>query len=465
MKTAKGFLLAGTQSGVGKTTISTGIMGALKKRGYRVKPFKVGPDYIDPQFHRFITDNPSRNLDSYMLKEKTIKRIFTQNITEEDLAVVEGVMGLYDGYGTEKDQGSSAHVAKILDLPVVLVIDGSGTSTSGAAMVLGYKLYDAKVNIQGIIINNLSGERHYLLLKEAIERDTGIKCIGYLKKNKNIQLKSRHLGLIPCGEVPALQEKVDEVVAMIEETIDLEALVRLSGKIAVESYLEEGSKPLERKITIAFAYDDAFNFYYQDNLDLLKELGCHLISFSPLKDKELPEEIDGIYIGGGFPEVFAKELEENKSMRRDIYQKALEGVPIYGECGGFMYLTKGIKTFDGEYHEMAGIFDAASEMTNRLQRFGYCEVEIKESSSFFERPFKIKGHEFHRGIIKSNNNNSSYHVKKTRKGEIQDSWDCGLEKYNCLGAFPHIHFYSNPSFVKGFLERCQSYKLFRQRKR
>lgn len=455
MKSAKGFLLAGTQSGVGKTTISTGIMGALKKRGYSVKPFKVGPDYIDPQFHRFITGNPSRNLDGYMLKEEVLKGLFPQNLQAGDIAVVEGVMGLYDGYGTERDQGSSAHISKILGLPVVLIIDGSGTSTSAAAMVLGYKLYDQGVNIQGVIINNLSGEKHYLLLKEAIERDTGIKCIGFLKKNKNIQLKSRHLGLIPCGEVPELQEKVEEAVAMVEETIDIDGLLCLGGEIDTRDHQELVKKPLEQNITIAYAYDDAFNFYYEDNLDLLKALGCRLVPFSPLKDKELPEEINGIYIGGGFPEVFAKELEANESIRRAILEKALEGLPIYAECGGLMYLTKGIQTFDGGYHQMVGIFDATAEMTSRLQRFGYCEVEIKEESSFFKAPFKIKAHEFHRAVVKSDDSKYGYDVRKIKKGETVESWSCGLEKYNCLGAFPHIHFYSNPSFVEGFLGKCQ----------
>lgn len=458
MKTAKGFLLAGTQSGVGKTTISTGIMGVLKKQGWRVKPFKVGPDYIDPQFHHFITGNPSRNLDGYMLQEEKIKKIFTQNLQEGDIAVVEGVMGLYDGYGTEKDQGSSAHIAKMLDLPVVLIIDGSGTSTSAAAMVLGYKLYDQKVNIQGVIINNLSGEKHYLLLKEAIERDTGVKCVGYLKKNRNIQLKSRHLGLIPCGEVPELQEKVEEAVTMVEETIDMLALLSLSGEIDTANHKAFVTKPLEQKSTIAYAYDDAFNFYYEDNLDILKELGCQLIPFSPLRDGELPKGIDGIYIGGGFPEVFAKELEANTSIRRSILEKALKGLPIYAECGGFMYLTKGIQTFDGNYHQMIGIFDATAEMTGRLQRFGYCEVEIKEGSNFFKAPFKIKAHEFHRAVVKVHDSKYCYDVKKIKKGEVAENWSCGLEKYNCLGAFPHIHFYSNPFFVESFLQKCQSHK-------
>ncbi|AOY75457.1 cobyrinate a,c-diamide synthase [Clostridium formicaceticum] len=455
MKTFRGFLLAGTQSGVGKTTISTGIMGALKKRGMSVKPFKVGPDYIDPQFHHYVTGNPSRNLDGYMLKEETIKTLFYKNLVDLDVAVVEGVMGLYDGRGTEKDQGSSAHIAKILNLPVILVIDGSGMSSSAAAMVLGYKMYDRGVNIQGVIINNVSGEKHYAILKEVIERDTATKCIGYLNKNRNIELKSRHLGLIPCGEVPELQKKADEVVAMVEETIDIEGLLSLVSSMEVAGI---PIKTLDKKLVIAYPYDDAFNFYYQDNLDLLKELGCSLVPFSPLKDKNLPEKIHGLYIGGGFPEVFAGELEKNKEIRGRIYQKAQEGLPIYAECGGFMYLTKGIKTFEGDSYEMVGVFDAVAEMTKRLQRFGYCEVTPTEKSSFFKESFTIKAHEFHRAIVKGREENYVYHVRKIKGDKVIDRWCCGQEKYNCIGAFPHIHFYSHPSFVEGFIEKCESYK-------
>ncbi|AKL93571.1 cobyrinic acid A,C-diamide synthase CobB [Clostridium aceticum] len=455
MKTFSGFLLAGTQSGVGKTTISTGIMGALKKRGLSVKPFKVGPDYIDPQFHHYVTGNPSRNLDGYMLEEETLKALFYKNLAATDIAVVEGVMGLYDGRGIEKDQGSSAHIAKILNLPVILVINGSGMSSSAAAMVLGYKMYDRDVDIKGIIINNVSGEKHYSILKEVIERDTDTKCIGYLNKNVNIELKSRHLGLIPCGEVPELQKKVDEVVEMVEETIDIEALLGLATPMEA---VKAPEKNLDKNLTIAYPYDDAFNFYYQDNLDLLRELGCNLVSFSPLKDRYLPEKIHGIYMGGGFPEVFAKELEDNHSIRQAIYKKAQEGLPIYAECGGFMYLSKGIQTFEGSYHEMVGIFDTAAEMTKRLQRFGYCEVTTREDSKFFKNSFTIKAHEFHRAVVKGEEDHYIYDVKKTKDNKVIDRWNCGQEKYNCIGAFPHIHFYSNPCFVESFIERCQVYK-------
>ncbi|SDJ80701.1 cobyrinate a,c-diamide synthase [Natronincola ferrireducens] len=456
MKGTRGFLLAGTQSGVGKTTLSTGVMGTLKKRGLQVKAFKVGPDYIDPQFHRYITGNPSRNLDSYLLKEDTIKELFHKNLEEEDIAVVEGVMGLYDGLGTQKDEGSSAHVSKILQLPVILVIDGRGVSTSAAAMVLGYKLYDPDINLAGVIINNVSGEKHYSLLKEGIERDTGIKCLGYLRKNNNIQLKSRHLGLIPCDEVPELEEKLEDLVEMVEETVDIEGLLAVAKEIEIK---KKEVKPLRaEEITLAYAYDSAFNFYYQDNLDLLKELGCRLIPFSPLKDTGLPEGIDGIYIGGGFPEVFARELEENQGIRRNLYEEAQRGLPIYGECGGFMYLTKAIKTFDGEVYQMAGVFDATAEMTNRLQRFGYCQVSIKENSSFHKEAFTTKAHEFHRGVVIAPSREYVYSVVKKKKEKIIDRWSCGIESYNCLGGFPHIHFYSNPTFINNFLEKCRIYK-------
>lgn len=455
MSSARGFLLAGTQSGVGKTTISTGIMGALNKGDLVVKPFKVGPDYIDTQFHSYITGNPSKNLDAYLLEEKVIKNLFYKNLASGDIAVVEGVMGLYDGMGTKKDEGSSAHIGKILNLPVILIIDGRGMSSSAAAMVLGYKLYDPEVNIAGIIINNLSGEGHYKLLKEAIERDTGVSCVGYLNKNNDIQLESRHLGLVPCGEVPVLEEKIQEIVTMVEETIDIEKILSLSSTIEIKETPKTSKFLIEKRIKIAYAYDDAFNFYYQDNLELLKELGCDLVPFSPLKDNTLPKDIDGIYIGGGFPEVFGRRLEENQEMREEILKKAKEGLPIYAECGGFMYLTKEIETLEGDIYQMVGIFNGRGKMTKRLQHFGYCEVETQENSNFFKETINVKAHEFHRSMVEVEDKDYIYHVKKRRNGEVVNDWYCGLEKYNCIGAFPHIHFYSNIKFAKAFIEKCR----------
>ncbi len=313
------FVIGGTQSGVGKTTVSVGIMKALSKRGLNVQPYKIGPDYIDPAFHSFVTGNKSRNLDSWMLEERAINDIFVKNSFDKDISVIEGVMGLYDGFGIEKDNGSTAHVSKILKSPVVLVIDGNGVSSSAAAQVLGYKLYDEKVKIKGVIVNNVSGQKHYELIKEAIEKFTGIKCVGYLKKNIDIKLESRHLGLIPTVEVENLNKKLDKLSSMIEETIDIDEIIEISKEVSTLYYTyNNDNKTRLKDVNIGVALDKAFNFYYQDNLELLEELGAKLVYFSPLKDRKLPDNLHGLYLGGGFPEVFAKELEENRELRNEI---------------------------------------------------------------------------------------------------------------------------------------------------
>lgn len=458
MDTGGRIILAGTQSGVGKTTLSLGIMGALRKQGISVKPFKVGPDYIDPQFHSFVTGRPSRNLDSYLLQEEVLLGLFQKNISAGDVAVIEGVMGLFDGFGSKTDIGSTSHVAKLLKAPVILIINGSGVSTSAAAMVLGYQKFDPEVNIKGVIINQVSGEKHYRLLKEAIERKTGIRCLGYLNNNYSIQLESRHLGLVPTQEVGNLTEKLDKAIAMVEETIDIKGILEIA--LVAEELPLTSLEPLKLKepINIAYAYDKAFNFYYEDNLDLLRDAGVNLVPFSPLEAVSLPTGLHGIYIGGGFPEVFAAELESNKNIRGEILRLAIGGIPIIGECGGYMYLTKGIKDLKGREYEMVGVLEGIAMMTNRLQRFGYNQVQVLNNGFISDCIGEIKGHEFHRALVETHNSKPAYTVKKFRDDELIDEWSCGQVKYNCIAGFPHFHFYSNLSFIKDFLSRCIEYK-------
>lgn len=453
------FVIAGTQSGVGKTTISTGIMRALVLRGDNVQPYKVGPDYIDPAFHSFVTGNKSRNLDSWMLDEGTIKELFIKNSSDRSISVIEGVMGLFDGFGISKDMGSTAHISKILKAPVILVIDGRGMSSSAAAQVLGYKMYDPEMDLKGVIVNNISGEKHYDLIKKVVERDTGIKCFGYLKKNSNIKLESRHLGLIPSVEMDDLEKRLNELADMVESTIDLDGILELSSKAeALDSKPRKDIKK-DKVVNIGVALDKAFNFYYQDNLDLLESLGANLIYFSPLYDKKLPDNLHGLYIGGGFPEIFPKELEENKEMRDEIKKKSLDGIPIYAECGGLMYLTKSISDFQGNKYEMVGVFDREASMTKRLQRFGYVYVNIKKSCAISTGDETVKAHEFHRSTLNEvSGENYAYRVDKIRENELQKSWECGLVKDNTLGAYAHIHFYSNRALAENFINSCRSHK-------
>lgn len=446
----KGIMIAGTNSGVGKTTISLGIMKALTNRGVNVAPFKVGPDYIDPKFHEFVTGNSSYNLDSYLLDEKKVKYLFHENLKGKDIAIIEGVMGLYDGFGTEKDNASSSHIAKILKVPIMLVVDGRGMSLSLAALISGYKNFDKDIDIKGVIINNVSSEMHYELLKTIVEKENNIPCIGYLPKDLDISLKSRHLGLIPAEEVEELDEKAEKLSKIIEKTIDLDKILEISKMedIKVKNPINITK---EYDLNIGIFKDKAFNFYYRDNLDLLKKLGITLIPISPLKDEKVPS-VDALYIGGGFPEVFKKELEKNKSFRIDLKKQLESGLPCYAECGGLMYLTNLICDLDNKKSEMVGFIDTDSHMTKRLQRFGYIEIDFKG--------ININAHEFHRSMIDENEKiDYLYDISKKREGKVYKKWKCGINKKNTLAGYPHIHFYSNIDFLYYLLDHVKKIKL------
>lgn len=449
----KRVVIAGTHSGCGKTTVSLGIMAALTRRGKKVAPFKVGPDYIDPSFHRFVTGNPSYNLDSWLLDNDTVRYLFNKSNQNMDISIIEGVMGMHDGFGIDKSNGSTAHVAKIIKAPVILVVDGNAMSTSAAALVMGYTMYDKDVDVKGVIFNRVCGEKHYEMMRLVVERDLGIKCLGYLPKNIGVSLQSRHLGLIPADEVEELNKKIDVLTELVEKYIDLDAL----EDIANAKDIELAANPVKdihmkyKGLKIGIAMDTAFSFYYEHNLQLMDEAGVQLLPFSPIKDTKLPAELDGLYIGGGFPETFAEKLEENVSMRKDIKEWLDKGLPAYAECGGLMYLTKGIVDLQGQYHEMVGFFDTKAMMTNRLNRFGYLNIETKTR-------IKIRGHEFHRSCIEENDRlKYYYHVTKYREKFIGE-WKCGLVKNNVVAGYPHIHFYSNIGFLEEFLNKCQEFK-------
>lgn len=459
-------VIAGTESGVGKTTVTLGLMAALRRRGLRVGPYKVGPDYIDPGFHTFAAGRVSRNLDLWLLPEETMLALFVRHSAGSDLAVIEGVMGLYDGVGTQS-QYSTAHIAKTLHAPVVLVIDGSGVAASAAAKVLGYRMYDPEVQLAGVIVNRVGGEAHYQLLREAIERDTGVRCYGYLTRNDQIQLKSRHLGLIPGIETGALERKLGELAGLVERSMDLDGLLQLAKEAvpiaaapvvpAVERWKGEMARngtAGRECLRIGVAYDEAFHFYYQDNLDLLEELGAALVRFSPLRDRTIPADIDGLYIGGGFPEVFAAELEANSTMRHSLASAIRGDLPAYAECGGLMYLCRAIRTLDGSSYEMVDVIPAVAEMTGTLQRFGYVHVTMGENL-FHLQGTTVPGHEFHYSrLVSGQLLSESYSVLK--RGW---SWSCGIKTGQLLAGYPHLHFYSNPDLAGAFVQRCREYHL------
>ena len=450
----KKILIAGTNSGVGKTTISLGIMQALTKRNLNVQPFKVGPDYIDPSYHTFITGRYSRNLDSYMLEDEKIKYIVKEASKDADISVVEGVMGLYDGYGIDLNGCTSSYTSKILKSPVILVINAKAMAASAAAMVLGYKMLDRDVNIKGVITNNVKSESHYKTLKSAIEKYTGIEVLGYFPPNKNFSLESRHLGLIPSVEMDSLKQKFDNLADEIEKYIDVDRIIALSETEEIESNFDLEAFINKHKVenkSIAIAYDKAFNFYYRENIELLEKLGLKIKYFSPMKDKEVPNA-DYIYIGGGFPEIFPQELHDNKSMRESILNAHRRNIPIYAECGGLMYLGEKLENQNKELFDMVGIFKGTSVMTSSLKRFGYCNGKAKVDTVLAKKGQIIKGHEFHHSIFKSNEP-CAYEMTKEKGGVVIDRWDGGYSIGNTLATYLHTHFYNNLDCIANFLEK------------
>lgn len=448
----KKILIAGSYSGVGKTSISLGLMKALSKRGKKVQPFKVGPDYIDPMYHRFVTGEWSRNLDSYMLDDEQIKFVFKNSSEGKDISIIEGVMGLYDGIGTEINKHSTSQMSKILKSPVILVIDGKGMGASAGAMVLGYKQLDKDVEIVGVIANNVRTQRHYNIIKESIERFCGIEVLGYLPPDENVSVESRNLGLFPSNEIEDLERKVNTIADEMEKHIDIDRIIELSESENVTSSFELNMfsedpevRALAEGKTVAVAYDKAFNFYYPGNIDLFKEIGANIITFSPINDEEIPEA-DLLYMGGGFPEVFAEELEKNVSMRKSIKKAHDEGLAIYAECGGLMYLGDSLVDMDGKKHEMVGAISGYSEMKKGLRRFGYCIATAKEDNLISYKGQEMSGHEFHSSEFYSDLD-TAFTMKKIVEDEVIDEWEGGYYVNNTLASYLHIHFYNNLSMV------------------
>ncbi|KAF1084509.1 Cobyrinic acid A,C-diamide synthase [Sporotomaculum syntrophicum] len=455
-------VIAGTNSGCGKTTLSIGIMAALVERGLKVQPFKVGPDFIDPMFHTFVTGRNSLNLDSWMLQEKTVQYLFAKHLIDADIAIIEGVMGLYDGYGGISLEGSTADVSKIIGAPVILVISGEAMSLSAAALVKGFVEFDKNVNVQGIVINNVSSPGHYKLLKEVIEENTGVAVLGYIRTMGEVTISSRHLGLVTSAEIHDLKVKVGMISRQIKTTVDLDLLLKLAGKAKKIDVFNNNPKietAAVEKLKIAVAKDKAFCFYYQDNLELLEMLGAEVVFFSPVSDDRLPENVDGLYIGGGYPEIWAEELQNNLAMRMDIKSHVEQGLPTYAECGGLMYLTDSIRVGEDREFAMVGLIPGKSSMSSSLKRFGYVYVKLMDDTILAKKGSKIRAHEFHYSeTVVDKRFKPCFEVSKRRDGLINQSWYCGYQIYHLLAGYAHIHFWSNPEFARNFVKSCAEYR-------
>lgn len=443
-------MIAGTGSGCGKTTVTCGILKALVRKNYKVASFKCGPDYIDPMFHSKIIGTKSRNLDPFLCGENTTKYLFAKTGAEADFSIVEGVMGLYDGLGAKSTKYSSCELSLITDTPTILVINPAGMYISVAAVVNGYLNFSSN-NIKGIILNGTT-EMMYKTYKDIIEDICKVKVYGFLPKIPEAEIGSRHLGLVTAEEIQDLELRLNLLADEVDKYIDIEGLLKL-GEEASELTYEEVKVENQGNCKIAVARDNAFCFYYEDSLKLLENMGAELIYFSPLNDENLPLDIDGLYLGGGYPELYGKELSENKAMLKSIKEAVNGGMPTFGECGGFMYLQKSLKDNLGNEFEMVNIIDSTSKLTSKLSRFGYTTLTSLSNNLMFLKGEKINAHEFH--YSDSDFCGEDFLAVKPITGR---QWHCIHGSSTMIAGYPHIHLWGNLKAAERFVKACVDFK-------
>jgi cobyrinic acid a,c-diamide synthase len=388
-------LIAGTHSSVGKTTVTLGLLAALRARGLQPAPFKAGPDYIDPSLHGQAAGRPSRNLDQWLLDERALLGVLRRGMRVADLALIEGVMGLYDGIGSGQ-HGSTAALARALECPVVLVLDVGAMSGTAAALVMGCQHMRPGVDLVGVILNRVGSDAHANSTAEAIAAATGVPVLGSLPADAALAIPERHLGLVPAAEGGVAASTLARLADLVEHRFDLDALMRLARAAPVlRESLVKARPTATHRARIGVGQDEAFGFYYQDALDVLAECGAELVPFSPVHDAALPERLDGLYLGGGFPELFADELAANVGMRGAVHAHVRAGRPVYAECGGLMALGRTLTTFDGRTLRMFGLLPVDSRMQRQQPVIGYREVEAVQESAILARGARVRGHEFH----------------------------------------------------------------------
>ena len=440
MKTPR-VLIAGAGSGCGKTTITCAILQALVNRGCKAAAFKCGPDYIDPMFHSRIIGARSANLDLYFFDENTARFLLQKNATGCDISIIEGVMGYYDGSGLTTTRASAYEAAKVTDSPVVLVVNAKGASLSVLAAIQGFLNFCPDSRIRGVILNQCTAGAYRALAPE-IQKRLGIRPLGFLPRLPECTLESRHLGLVTAAEVVDLKGKLDRLAAQAEQTIDLDGILALAGE-APELICEPVYFPKKEPVRIAVAMDRAFCFYYGDNLEALREMGAEIVYFSPMADKKLPERIHGLYLGGGYPELYARELSANGAMRYCVKTALESGVPCIAECGGFMYLTQAIGAFP-----MVGFLPGSCFDTGKLTRFGYVTLTAKKDNLLCGAGGSIVAHEFHHWDC------TEPGADFTAEKASGKHWDCAVATDRLYAGFPHFHFYANPAFALRYYDEC-----------
>ena len=449
-------VIASPFSGSGKSTISSGLMAYLS-RSRVVQGFKIGPDYIDPGYHTHATGRISRNLDTWMVSEEKVVQSFTQALAGADLALIEGVMGLYDGYDSLSEIGSTAQAAKLLGSPVVLVMDVSKMARSAAALALGYKQFDPGLNLAGVICNRVGSSYHARLVREAIEAN-GIPVLGCIPRSEELVIPERHLGLKMAEErLLEVNRLLDACSRIFEENLDLQRLLEMAENApALEVHLPSFSDFSGNRIRIAAARDEAFCFYYEENFDLLRKAGAEIVFFSPLNEKELPADVAGIYLGGGYPEIYASQLAANTSMKQAIKNAVEENIPLYAECGGLMFLTEYLFDLQGKKFEMLGILPGTTQMVPKLS-MGYREITALKDTCLLPQGMVARGHEFHySGWLRPENQDCFAYSAKGRFSckPFQE----GFARGNLLASYVHLHFGSNEDLAKNFVRCCRDWK-------
>lgn len=480
-RTIPRLLIAAPRSRSGKTLVTCGLLELLKRKGFRPGACKCGPDYIDPMFHKYVLGIPGANLDSFFLPPEEVPGVLGRLAQKEKngFVLIEGVMGYYDGIGGISERASSWEIAAATKTPAVLVLDCKGASLSAAAMAAGFLKFRENSRIGGLILNRVSGG-YYDRLAPAVEEETGIPVLGYLPESREYHLESRHLGLFLPGEIEKLKEQIGKLADQMEKTFEMERLLKLAFSAPALSWekrepsrfwgrgreLEKAKEALSAGsgtvgdsgiVTgprIAVARDEAFCFYYQENLDLMEQMGAKLLPFSPIHDKKLPKEADGLWLGGGYPEIYAGKLAENLEMRRAVKQAVKDGIPLLAECGGFLYLHRMLEGSDKRRYPMAGVLEHDAYRTARLGRFGYVNLTSPEGVS-------VKGHEFH--YWESEAPGQDWLAEKPSAfGEAGRSWRCMYGSGHQIIGFPHLYYPSNPEFLQSWLLECKKYSEKRQ---
>jgi cobyrinic acid a,c-diamide synthase len=477
--------IAGERSGVGKTTVTIALLAALRRRQQTVQSFKVGPDYIDPMFHSYVTGRACRNLDPILTSPAYVQQCFDRHSQTADCALIEGVMGLFDGASGTTDAGSTAQVAKLLNVPVVLILNCSSTSRSIAAIAHGYRTFDPQVQIAGLILNQVGSDRHLELLTAAL-CVLHLPILGVLRRRDDLKIPDRHLGLIPAGELTDLHDTLDRLAHVGETCFDWERLLPLlitkpvgddavcsnpvvtppnffwkgeASTLTPSPFQGEGwggvkTFAANQKIRLAVAKDAAFNFYYADNLDILRDLGAELVEWSPLSDPQLPPDICGLYFGGGFPEVFAEILAANTAAIGAVFAAITAGMPTYAECGGLMYLCNRIVDFNERSHAMVGIFPTTAVMGKKLT-LGYRQLTLLQDSLIVDAGDRVWGHEFHRSTLTDLPASPLYHLQGYESNSIfaPEGW----YRYSTQAAYTHLHFGARPDLPDRFIARCRKF--------